>query len=79
MRDERISLHLPESNTTCPFSSLSVGGKERRQVFGRRVSGGSLRISQVEARTLTGWRVNGSIGPVVLTWNLSKTMCRRRW
>lgn len=69
MRDERVSLHLSESDATCSFSSLSVDGNKKK--VGNFVYPGQRKFFlfsfAIEVQTLTGCRVNGSIGPVVLT------------
>ena len=64
MCNERVSLHLSEPDATCPFPSLSVVDNGNKVNFQLAGSAGEL---QAKARTLTGCRVNGSIGPVVLT------------
>ena len=40
MCNERISLHLPKSDTTCPLSPLSMGEKKKQAISFTRVSGG---------------------------------------
>jgi len=80
VRNQRISLHLSESDTTRSFSSLSADDNNKKAGnFVYPDERGFFVVFAIEVRTLTGCRVNGSIGPVVLTWNLSRTMCRRRW
>jgi hypothetical protein len=39
MRNERISLHLPESDTACPFPSLFVDDNETDQFSITRMGG----------------------------------------
>ena len=59
--------HLTETDTTRAFTTLSASVRLK------------LMKKQIWQRALTGCRVTGSTRPVVRTWNLSNTMCRRRW
>lgn len=81
MRNQRVSLHLSESDATRSLSSLSADDDNSKKAgnFVHPDERGFFVGFGIEIRTFTGCRVNGSIGPVVLTWNLSNTMCRRRW